>query len=68
MNFLSTLCLADALTATPAMAMAPQAGEWPDGHKVVWQCQKGAAGTVKFVFITPDGNQYFGALSCGTPV
>lgn len=67
MRLLPVLFLAVALTSAHADALAPQAGEWPDGAAFVWQCQKGSAGTVKFMFVTPEGKQYFGALSCGTP-
>ena len=47
---------------------AVQGGQWPDGTTLAWQCQKGSSGVVKFVFTTPDGKEYYGMFSCGTPV
>lgn len=67
MKLFSTILLSFLLAFGPVAnaQQAVQAGGWPDGTEVVWQCQKGAAGIVKFIFKTPDGTLYAGAFSCG---
>lgn len=65
MLFLSTIL---ALSPVLAFSQAVQGGEFEDGSKLVWQCQKGASGKVKLMFVTPDGTQYTGEINCGTSV
>lgn len=64
------LLLASALAVAPVLAMTQEveSGQWPDGYKLMWQCQKGASGVVKFVFISPTGEAHQGQLSCGIGV
>jgi hypothetical protein len=49
-----------------AVAQEVQVGQWPDGAKMAFQCQHGTSGKVKFLFLTPDGQEYTGVISCGT--
>ena len=64
---LTSILFSFMLVSSPAMAVEQtvEAGSWPDGTSLAWQCQKGAEGRVKFVFKTLDGTVYAGEFSCG---
>jgi hypothetical protein len=51
-----------------AVAQEVQVGQWPDGAKMAFQCQPGTSGKIKFLFLTPDGTEYTGVMSCGTSI
>lgn len=65
-----TFLVAAVLAASPILSVAQEvhAGSWPDGAEIVWQCDKRAQGTVKFIFVTPEGKQYAGMFSCGQTI
>ena len=65
-----TFLVAAVLAASPILSVAQEvhAGSWPDGAEIAWQCEKGAQGKIKFIFVTPEGKQYAGMFSCGTSV
>lgn len=67
---MSKLLVSLLLVLSPVLAWSQtvQTGEWPDGTKFAWQCQKNAKGVVKFVVLMPDGKLYEGILSCGQQV
>lgn len=67
---LKTYLVSLIFAVAPVLATAQEvsSGGWPDGTALVWQCQKGASGTIKFIFQTPDGKQYAGMFSCGIGV
>ena len=68
------LLVSVALATAPIFAVAQDignnvsSGSWPDGAEVAWQCQKGSQGTVKFIFVTPEGKKYAGMFSCGQTI
>lgn len=64
------LLVSVALATAPILAFTQEvhAGSWPDGAEIAWQCEKGAQGKIKFIFVTPEGKQYAGMFSCGTSV
>lgn len=65
-----TILVAVALATAPVLAVSQDisSGSWPDGTEVAWQCQKGSQGSVKFIFVTPEGKKYAGMFSCGTSI
>lgn len=67
---LSKIVLSLALVLAPTLGVTQEisSGSWPDGTEMAWQCQKGASGTVKFIFVLPDGKKYAGMISCGTSI
>jgi hypothetical protein len=69
-----TILVAVALATAPVLAVSQNigndvsSGSWPDGTEVAWQCQKVSQGSVKFIFVTPEGKKYAGMFSCGTSI
>lgn len=43
-------------------------GDFPDGAKILYQCQGQFEGNIPFVFQTPDGKGYRGTLTCGKEI
>ena len=64
------LLVSVALATAPIFAVSQEvnAGSWPDGAEMAWQCQKGSQGVVKFIFVTPEGKKYAGMFSCGQTI
>lgn len=65
------LALVLSLTVFAAGSSTPRevrVGGWPDGTGMAYQCQNGAAGKVKFMFVTKEKEQYTGEIDCGTSI
>jgi hypothetical protein len=65
---LVALCAFLAALATAAVNNPVYQGEFPNGARLIWQCQPGATGTVKLAFVQPDGQSYEAEVRCGVSV
>lgn len=45
----------------------PQQGQWPDGTRLIWQCDKGMEGKVRILVVAPNGAPYPAEIECLPP-